>query len=647
MHYTSNFSAFIRLADMGKIATDAAPDGHCCFQLLGCIGAWVLSHGRILWGLVPVGFVLVLACHGAAAAQTLTSADSIDLNGQIHYLEDPAGTQNLDLLLGEVADWQQNPNGVFNKGFNDSVWWLKVELHNPDAQAEERLLEIAYPILDQIGVYVIRSGSLIQDFHTGDALPFHSRPLITRNFVFPVHLPAQDVLTIYIRIQTGSAVQVPLTLWKRDAFFRHEANSNFLQGFYFGGTITLVLYNLLIFLMLRDRNYLYYVGFVASAPLFYLALSGLGFRYLWPQHTVWNSYATPIFLSFLVIFGALFTRRFLELKRFSVAMDRIILGFAITGVAALLISLYFPYRTSMPLLAVIVIFACLADILAGLFAWRRQVASARFYVLAWTLFLVGSIIFAFNKLNILPSNPFTENAAQVGSILEAVLLSFALADRINLERRLRFKAQEENLIAQMRTNETLELRVAERTRELAELNLKLEALSYTDQLTQLYNRRFLDDAAIKEWQRCLRKEADLSILLIDVDHFKQVNDRFGHEIGDYCLQQVGRQLRELLRWSTDIVARYGGEEFCVILPETNSFGALQSAQRILLAFSSKPLHTSKGPLPITVSIGISSTKAQPGLVLRTLFTEADAALYRAKSSGRNRAVLFSSSSEMS
>jgi diguanylate cyclase (GGDEF)-like protein len=588
---------------------------------------------------------LALLCERPlAATQSSIAAERNVLNSQVHYLEDTDGSRTLKELLGGTESWRQNGEQVFNKGFSRSVWWLKLDLHGAQTHSSKRLLEIGNPLLDKIDLHVIQDGQVLQSYQTGDKLPFHNRPLTSRNFVVPLHLP-QSGLSIYIRIQTASSTQVPVILWQEDAFLRHQANNNFLQGLYSGGTFTIVIYNLLIFVTLRDRSYLYYVGFVVSAPLYFLALKGLGFRYIWPDIPAWNDHAIPVFLSCLVIFGALFTRRFLELKKISSAVDYAILAFAVIGAAALVMSFYLPYQNSIILLVATVIFACIADMAAGIYAWHRQVVSARFYVLAWSAFLLGSMVFSFNKLNILPSNMFTENAVQVGSILEAILLSFAMADRINFERRMRFKAQAENLAIQIRANETLEMRVAERTQELVELNRKLQELSYTDPLTQSYNRRYLEEGAAREWQRCLRKSTEISVLMLDIDHFKQVNDRFGHDIGDYCLQEVAKLLRELLR-PTDIVARYGGEEFCVVLPETNSADAMQVAQRILVAITNMTLRTEKGDIFITVSIGVSNAKPHSGMVLQTLFTESDAALYAAKSAGKNRANLFSAHSQI-
>ncbi len=582
--------------------------------------------------------LLALLCESPLAATPLNiPIDRIALNDQVQYLEDPDGSRTLKDLLSDHESWRRNPDHVFSKGFSDSVWWLKLEISGTHSHPAERLLEIGNPLLDLIDIHLVHDGRVLQSHQTGDNFPFHNRPFASRNFVVPLRLPKHG-LSIYIRIQSASSLQVPLILWEEDAFLRQQANNDSLQGLYFGGIFTLVIYNLLIFFSLRDRSYLYYVGFVASAPLFFLALKGSGFRYIWPDLPSWNNHAVPVFLSCLVIFGALFTRNFLELKKISRAIDYAIQAFAFIGGAVLLMSFYLSYKTSIILLAVTVIAACMADMAAGLYAWHRRVASARFYVLAWSAFLLGSMVFSFSKLNIIPFNMFTENVVQVGSILEAILLSFAMADRINFERRERFKAQAENLAIQIRANETLEMRVKERTQELIELNQRLQELSYTDPLTRLYNRRYLEEAAAKEWQRCLRKATDISVLMLDIDHFKQVNDRFGHDIGDHCLQEVAKRLHELLR-PTDIAARYGGEEFCVILPETKSADAMHVAERIRLAIASMSLRTEKGALTVTVSIGISSATPNNSMLLHKLFTEADAALYAAKSAGRNRVIL--------
>jgi diguanylate cyclase len=161
--------------------------------------------------------------------------------------------------------------------------------------------------------------------------------------------------------------------------------------------------------------------------------------------------------------------------------------------------------------------------------------------------------------------------------------------------------------------------------------------SDTDQLTGLSNRRFLDGLLAREWARSRRYGQHLSVLLIDVDHFKQVNDVHGHLTGDRCLQTMAACIKGMLRQMTDHAARYGGEEFCVVLPETDLPGAAVVAERIRAKIESTSVVDHHLSLRLTVSIGVACATAtsSPGSV-DELMQMADKALYQSKSDGRNR-----------
>jgi diguanylate cyclase (GGDEF)-like protein len=288
------------------------------------------------------------------------------------------------------------------------------------------------------------------------------------------------------------------------------------------------------------------------------------------------------------------------------------------------------------LLVPLSILACISDLVAGSVAWYRGVKPARFYVFAWACLLLGTIIMAFQKAGLLPNNAWTEYSVQFGSALEAVLLSFAMADRIQTERRLRLSAQEETIQTARRLNEELEKRVDERTSELATLNKRLEELSNTDQLTDLHNRRYLVEAGHREWHRCARGKHPISVLILDVDYFKQVNDNYGHSTGDLCLQRIAGSLRGVLRSSVDVVARYGGEEFCVVLPETDKQGALCVAERLRKDIEDTIIKHGDLMLQVTVSIGLHTVRPDKGGTFEEALHVADKGLYQAKENGRNQ-----------
>ncbi len=195
-------------------------------------------------------------------------------------------------------------------------------------------------------------------------------------------------------------------------------------------------------------------------------------------------------------------------------------------------------------------------------------------------------------------------------------------------------------------NVTLEFRVSERTKELKNAlddlhraNSKLENISVTDQLTSLYNRRYFDEKYLDEFKRAHRKKDSLSIVLVDIDHFKRFNDTYGHLVGDQCLQQVASTLKSVARRASDTLARYGGEEFIVILPGEDSKGAFVLAERLRLAVESFDFKVEGQSVPVTISIGISSTIPDGMENFGFLFTAADSALYNAKENGRNQCCI--------
>lgn len=184
--------------------------------------------------------------------------------------------------------------------------------------------------------------------------------------------------------------------------------------------------------------------------------------------------------------------------------------------------------------------------------------------------------------------------------------------------------------ARGRERELLKL-IQERTEQLEDANRRLEELSFLDALTDVANRRQFEQILDLEWRRAVRSGSPLSLLIADIDHFKDFNDNHGHQAGDRCLRDVATLLDSIVQRAGDQVARYGGEEFAAMLPETDAEGAGKIAERMRLAV--ERLETGGGR--VTVSIGVATTLAREKLTPEALVAAADAALYDAKRAGRN------------
>jgi diguanylate cyclase len=306
---------------------------------------------------------------------------------------------------------------------------------------------------------------------------------------------------------------------------------------------------------------------------------------------------------------------------------------------ALLGAFVLPYAQAIHLAIACAVVAMCGALWVSALRGRQGFAPARIFLLAWCLVLVGGLVLAASKFGLLPRNMLTEHATQVGTALEVILLSLSLAGRLQHERRLRERAQAEAMATQRRANERLEQRVAERTRDLEALNRRLEQVSRTDALTGVANRRHFDERHAGAVQRAMARGLPLGVLLLDLDHFKRINDTLGHPVGDACLREVARRVGLALGPHEALLARYGGEEFVALLPGLSLEGALASAERLRGVIAAEPVDTERGPVPVTASVGLSCRVPIGADDGGALLDEADQALYEAKRGGRNRVAI--------
>lgn len=184
--------------------------------------------------------------------------------------------------------------------------------------------------------------------------------------------------------------------------------------------------------------------------------------------------------------------------------------------------------------------------------------------------------------------------------------------------------------------------MAERTAALSAANQKLHRLATLDGLTLVANRHRFDEYCQQQWPLLIKQQQPLSLILLDVDYFKQYNDCYGHQVGDDCLKRIARCIKDTIKRPTDLIARYGGEEFVVMLPHTTLKGATRLAKSILEAIARLNIPHAQSPISdrITVSLGVACLMPQVDIAIATLIT-ADKALYQAKGEGRNRYCIAS------
>lgn len=565
------------------------------------------------------------------------------------YLEDPEhrhDIQSIERAYAEGKFRRTTQSGDLNFGYSDSAFWLAFDVR-PDAGApREWLLEIGFPSIDHLEVYAPGPGDQ-RKFEAGDLRPFSDRQLVHRNFIFPVELQSDKTQTIFVRIASQGSLTVPLRLWQPRAFGEAEQFSYSALALYFGMLLALGVYNLMLYLSLRDRVFLAYVAFVLCMAMGNASYNGLGNQFLWPNWPEWGNIALPSSMSAAGFFGAIFTRLFLNTREVSPRFDALIKINAAAFAFVALSPLFLPYQfAAIATSLVAVAFSSTAVVAGGYCLYRRQ-PGARYFLVAWTLLLVGVGVLGMRNMSWVPTNWFTSNAMLVGSALEMLLLSFALADRINLVRREKDAAQAAALQSHrhmvetlQRSEQQLEERVEARTRELADANARLreseqqlQHMVYHDPLTGLANRVLLYDRITHALAQSTRHGSLLAVLMIDLDGFKGVNDRYGHDVGDQLLNVAANRLRAAVR-DTDTVARFGGDEFVIALETIHHLQDAVLVSTKLLSELQRPFALGDRELSISASIGIAMFPDH-GSDANTLIKQADEAMYRAKQAGRN------------
>jgi diguanylate cyclase (GGDEF)-like protein len=601
------------------------------------------------WLLICIAWLALPAWAAEQAVDVATmQAEPLSLTTFVGLLKDPEGNLTLaDVQTTEQAarfDSNLPVSSSLALGFTRSAYWLRLTLRNSSTAALERMLVVDNPRISHIQAHLPDAAGNIQVFNTGsDAGAPRLYP--NRNFVFPLSLPPASEQVMYLRIESSIGLLIPLQLWSTPAFHLYERDDYLVQAWYFGIASAMILFNLMLFVALRDRIYLLYVTFVASMA-FALAIKNglvgelLGGTFL-DSNVAYYSGAS-LTLGTLI----LFMRRMLRTDQLLPRTDRLLLGLviflALTPLA---------YSLALPMLsrsAIMLYLGCVPIILAVVVACalKRQ-RSAYFFLAAFALLILGGAMTTLRAIGIVPTNAFTVDGIQLGSAMEMLLLAFALADRFNVMRRDKARVQAQLLHAQQQLVETLkssehelEQRVAQRTDELQLLNSKLEALSLTDSLTGIANRRHFDGILQQEWQRAQRLSQPLTLAILDVDWFKHYNDHYGHPAGDACLRQIAHTLAATVCRASDLVARYGGEEFVFIAPITDSKGALEIANKAVQAIAALALPHSHSPFGcVTVSVGVVSMVPSTESNTEMLLQRADSALYQAKTLGRNRAQL--------
>ena len=376
----------------------------------------------------------------ASAVEFDENTQSLPLGRALQVFEDAGGQATIADVRAQDAAGQFKPhdNATLNAGYSRSAFWLKIDLHyrpkNPAAQ-RTWLLELAYPPLDHLDLYLPDAAGAYQLVRqTGDALPFSTREIRQNNYLFDLSFHPDQAQTLYLRLQSEGSIQAPVTLWSSTAFLEEQPLRLYVLGLIYGVLLGMLVYNLFIYLSVRDTSYLYYIFYIASFGLYQLSVNGAAVQYFWPDNPWWANAATPFFIGCAGLFGSQFARSFLQTATHSRWLDRLLLALVAFGAVVIGLSLMTSYALALRLATALALTFTVVIFAAGIFAWLRGLRVARYFIIAWSAFLLGGIVNTLMVLGYLPNIFLTMYSSQIGSAIEVALLSLALADRINAMR---------------------------------------------------------------------------------------------------------------------------------------------------------------------------------------------------------------------
>ncbi len=423
-------------------------------------------------------FLLLSVMHLSAQALLLQASDtSVNPVSALSVFEDITGKLTIEDITSQEIQRQfkpANPIGEeLNFGFSSATHWIKLPLSILPHNESSWVLEASFAGLDHINLYSPNSEAV----KTGALMPVQSRPISYRFYAFPITLTdAQQ--NFYLEVKSNQTISIPLKLWTRQSFDRHIQKDTLFQSFYYGGIGVLAIFNFFIFVYLRDKSHLFYSMFALLIGLGIFSGNGIGRIYIWTDSPAWDQSSQAVLLACGTAMGLLFTVEFLKTRiRFPwleivirlLAYLFFIFAIALTLATALDLSKNLLYQ----IFPGLVIPAVLLVLFAGFMACKVGQQSAPFFLLAWGILCIGGLIASLRIFNIVPSNWFTSYALQISSALEMILLSFALASRIQYERTLRENAQtdslasKEALVESLRASEErLERQVSLRTHDL-------------------------------------------------------------------------------------------------------------------------------------------------------------------------------------
>ncbi len=423
-----------------------------------------------------LSFLLIFLSNYCLAGDTLSlspaSGEYTLAGNTISIYEDHSGIRTLEEILSPSVQ-QEFRNGSNRSPYSsrkESAYWIRFTLHNPEHIPFSPVLEFYDIKTDLIQLY-LPEGNTYTKKESGDKFPFRQREYQHINFVFDLHAVPAGYSTYYLRLKSEHTIYLYAMLRSHQRFVEYATHEYFFLTIFYGIILAMFVYNLFLYISLRDKVYLYYLLYVISIGLYSLDRDGMGYQFIWPYAPSLNLFMEDFSLTCMVVFALLYAKKFINTEKRIPLLDKIINITIILRISYFICWILFGYKLVNGIyLDIITLFV---PYLSGFISFRKGFVPARYYLLGYTMLFIGLLITSMESIDVIPGSVFTFYAMHIAVVLQMLILTFALSDKVrvlindnNLAQQRIIQELTEKELLKDQLNKELEQKVDERTREL-------------------------------------------------------------------------------------------------------------------------------------------------------------------------------------
>lgn len=373
---------------------------------------------------------------------TIPERGMVSIVESVEILQADQPPHQINAVLQQEQWFENHQVSRLSLGFREGPVWLRFSVQNPEDARQPVMVHLPHSLLDTVELYQVLPRSpepnavpslanQPEKQVAGDRLPFHERPIWINGNAFPAELPAQSISHFYLKVESSSSLILPIYLGTQTSFMEYLHDTRIAMGLFYGVALALLLYNLFIFVSVRETSFLLYVALVSANTLFWLVVDGLAFQYIWPNQPMFQYYAHLILLSLVMILSLQFTRYYLRIREYSQTLDNLMLGLIGLDVLALLSTGFLSIQSASIFLLMLTLVNCLVLLISSFQRFLSGYPPARFFLLAWGAYLCSVLFGVFTTLGLLDPVIPHQVLIKACSAAEMILLAFGLADYIN------------------------------------------------------------------------------------------------------------------------------------------------------------------------------------------------------------------------